>query len=104
MSASTARPVPDLPLVKAVFGLNDDRLASNPDRLPSADCDWQPRAVCSPFVSDVTEILSAIESGDPSAAEQLLPLVYDELRKLAAAKKWPRLFQCWACSTSTRRR
>src|SRR5947208_6264348 len=35
---------------------------------------------------DVTPILSAIEQGDPSAAEQLLPLVYDELRKLAAAK------------------
>ena len=35
---------------------------------------------------DVTRILGKIESGDPSAAEQLLPLVYDELRKLAAAK------------------
>lgn len=35
---------------------------------------------------DVTRILSAIESGDPQAAEQLLPLVYEELRKLAAAK------------------
>ena len=37
-------------------------------------------------MSDVTHILSQIESGDPSAAEQLLPLVYEELRKLAAAK------------------
>ena len=37
-------------------------------------------------MSDVTQILSQIESGDPSAAEQLLPLVYDELRKLAAQK------------------
>jgi RNA polymerase sigma factor (TIGR02999 family) len=37
-------------------------------------------------MSDVTHILAAIEQGDPSAAEQLLPLVYDELRKLAAAK------------------
>ena len=37
-------------------------------------------------MSDVTRILSQIESGDPSAAEQLLPLIYDELRKLAAAK------------------
>jgi RNA polymerase sigma factor (TIGR02999 family) len=37
-------------------------------------------------LSDVTRILLQIESGDPSAAEQLLPLVYDELRKLAAAK------------------
>src|SRR5205809_5042195 len=37
-------------------------------------------------VNDVTRILSAIEQGDPHAAEQLLPLVYDELRKLAARK------------------
>ena len=37
-------------------------------------------------MSDVTCILSQIESGDPSAAEKLLPLVYDELRKLAAAR------------------
>jgi len=37
-------------------------------------------------MSEVTRILSQIESGDPAAAEQLLPLVYDELRKLAAAK------------------
>jgi RNA polymerase sigma factor (TIGR02999 family) len=35
-------------------------------------------------MSGVTQILQRIESGDPSAAEQLLPLVYDELRKLAA--------------------
>ena len=35
-------------------------------------------------MTDVTRIRSAIEQGDPSAAEQLLPLVYDELRKLAA--------------------
>jgi RNA polymerase sigma factor (TIGR02999 family) len=38
------------------------------------------------LMSEVTRILSAIEQGDPSAAEQLLPLVYDELRKLAAQK------------------
>jgi RNA polymerase sigma factor (TIGR02999 family) len=37
-------------------------------------------------MSDVTHVLSAIERGDPQAAEQLLPLVYDELRKLAAQK------------------
>ena len=37
-------------------------------------------------MTDATRILSQIESGDPSAAEQLLPLVYEELRKLAAAK------------------
>jgi RNA polymerase sigma factor (TIGR02999 family) len=39
-----------------------------------------------PSMSEVTRILSAIEQGDPHAAEQLLPLVYDELRKLAAQK------------------
>jgi RNA polymerase sigma factor (TIGR02999 family) len=37
-------------------------------------------------VSEVTRILEAIDRGDPSAADELLPLVYDELRKLAAAK------------------
>jgi RNA polymerase sigma factor (TIGR02999 family) len=37
-------------------------------------------------VADVTQILNAIEKGDPHAAEQLLPLVYDELRKLAAQR------------------
>src|SRR5262245_21019694 len=37
-------------------------------------------------MSEVTRILSAIEQGDPHAAEQLLPLVYDELRKLAAER------------------
>jgi RNA polymerase sigma factor (TIGR02999 family) len=37
-------------------------------------------------MSDVTRILSAIEQGDPRAAEQLLPLLYDELRQLAAQK------------------
>ncbi|MFN7732929.1 MAG: ECF-type sigma factor [Pirellula sp.] len=37
-------------------------------------------------MTDVTRILTQIEAGDPSAAEQLLPLVYQELRKLASAK------------------
>lgn len=37
-------------------------------------------------MTDVTQILNAIEQGDPSASDKLLPLVYDELRKLAAAK------------------
>jgi RNA polymerase sigma factor (TIGR02999 family) len=37
-------------------------------------------------MTEVTRILTAIEQGDPSAADQLLPLVYDELRKLAAKK------------------
>lgn len=37
-------------------------------------------------MSEVTRILSAIEQGDPQAAEQLLPLIYEELRKLAAQR------------------
>src|SRR5215813_2057214 len=37
-------------------------------------------------MSEVSRILSQIEQGDPQAAEKLLPLVYDELRKLAAAR------------------
>ena len=45
-------------------------------------------------MNDVTQILSRIESGDPTAAEQLLPLVYDELRKLAAAAAGPG--EAWA--------
>src|ERR1700735_4952636 len=37
-------------------------------------------------MSDVSQLLCAIDSGDPHAAEQLLPLVYDELRRLAARR------------------
>jgi len=37
-------------------------------------------------MADVTQILAAAEQGDPHAPEQLLPLVYDELRQLAAEK------------------
>ena len=37
-------------------------------------------------MSDITQLLSAMDSGDPRAAEELLPLIYDELRKLAAHK------------------
>lgn len=49
---------------------------------------WIPDPACGILVrmTEVTRILSEIEEGDPSAAEQLLPLVYEELRKLAAAK------------------
>ncbi len=50
------------------------------------DCWSSYDRVCSRAVNDVTRILSAIQQGDASAAEQLLPLVYDELRKLAAQK------------------
>src|SRR5262249_42221184 len=44
------------------------------------------RPTASRSMTDVTRILSAIEHGDPQAAEQLLPLVYEELRRLAAQK------------------
>src|SRR5262249_28742232 len=71
------------------------------DRIPISPSDLAQRdncacrfLACTPVVtrlssipmSEVTRILSAIEQGDPRAAEQLLPLVYDELRKLAAQK------------------
>jgi RNA polymerase sigma factor (TIGR02999 family) len=46
----------------------------------NTQCRWSPR------MSEVTRILSAIKDGDPHAAEKLLPLVYGELRKLAAHK------------------
>jgi RNA polymerase sigma factor (TIGR02999 family) len=49
-------------------------------------CLYVRQRLFSPFVSDVTQILNAIEQGDPKAAAQLLPLVYDELRRLAAQK------------------
>lgn len=44
------------------------------------------RSILNVAMSQVTRILGAIEQGDPHAAEQLLPLVYDELRKLAAVR------------------
>jgi RNA polymerase sigma factor (TIGR02999 family) len=49
---------------------------------------WRPDETVGKLVamSDVTQVLQQIEAGDPSAARQLLPLVYDELRKLAAAR------------------
>jgi len=37
-------------------------------------------------VADITRILIAVDAGDPHATDQLLPLIYDELRKLAAQK------------------
>jgi len=53
---------------------------SGEDIPPHCSSDWVPP------MNDVTRVLSAIEGGDLHAAEQLLPLVYDELRKLAAQK------------------
>ena len=40
-------------------------------------------------MSEVTQMLTAIERGEPRAAEELLPLVYDELRRLAAQQACP---------------
>jgi len=50
---------------------------------PDKPCAFQESV---PPMNEVTRILSAIEQGDPQAAEQLLPLVYDELRNLAAQR------------------
>ena len=49
-------------------------------------CDAPARPVSSTLMADVTELLSAIEAGDPHAAGQLLPLIYDELRRLAGQR------------------
>lgn len=57
-----------------------------PEVYPTADGVRPDNVVQSRIMSEVTRILSAIEQGDPSAAEQLLPLVYEELRRLAAQK------------------
>src|ERR1700752_1829377 len=53
-------------------------------RARSRDAPERPSVAVS--MNDVTGILSAVEQGDARAAEQLLPLVYDELRKLAAQR------------------
>ena len=52
-------------------------------------------------MSDVTQILSAIEQGDPHAAEHPLPLVYEELRKLAALKMAQEVARRMSGSSST---
>src|SRR5262249_31734934 len=64
-----------------------------PRRPTSANTDFRHPFLLASFwavildgMSDVTQILSAIEQGDPHAADQLLPLVYDELRQLAAER------------------
>jgi RNA polymerase sigma factor (TIGR02999 family) len=48
-----------------------------------SNADWTDRSLS---MNEVTQILAAIEQGDPSAPDRLLPLVYDELRKLATAR------------------
>jgi RNA polymerase sigma factor (TIGR02999 family) len=57
------------------------------NRLQGVPVRDQLKVVCEhSTMNDVTRILSQLESGDPSAGDELLPLVYDELRKLAAAQ------------------
>jgi RNA polymerase sigma factor (TIGR02999 family) len=53
---------------------------------PGPDLGAAPSNLSVPLMNDVTRILNAIEQGDTHAAEELLPLVYDELRKLAAQR------------------
>src|SRR4051794_32347009 len=60
--------------------------ARKPRQDLGGDIDPGPSALLGPPMSEVTRVLSAIEQGDRHAAEQLLPLVYDELRKLAAQR------------------
>src|SRR2546421_3540891 len=55
-------------------------------KFPHPVCPRLSRRVDCGGMADVTQILSAIDQGDPHAAGQLLPLVYDELRKLAAQR------------------
>ena len=61
-----------------------DRSAQAAGPLPRVTSRFQRGTL--PRMSDVTRILSAIDDGDRSAADQLLPLVYDELRRLAAVQ------------------
>src|SRR5262245_36765595 len=63
--------------LRGTFGATEPRPGDRPGAARRRDA---------PPMNDVTRILSAIEQGDPHAAEQLLPLVYDELRKLAARR------------------
>jgi len=66
--------------------VGDDVPDDDPGQESSAVFSSPNRAAAEGTPGDVTRILSAVERGDGQAAEQLLPLVYEELRKLAAAK------------------
>src|SRR6476659_1472681 len=87
--------------VRQVVGFSGGRLTASRLILPSFCAICQPHAstvphstgwgsarprVCSAGMSDVTRLLDAAARGDPQAADRLLPLVYDELRQLAAAR------------------
>src|SRR5262245_44016480 len=56
------------------------------DQARSPVCSGGSSRLDSPGMADVTRLLDAAAAGDPRAAAELLPLVYDELRKLAAAR------------------
>lgn len=79
-------------LVASVSANGRLALRQNQIRQSNGNASLPPGKTIAPWIAtidpmaDVTRILSQIEQGDPDAAEQLLPLVYDELRKLAAAK------------------
>ena len=62
------------------------RTTSKPEYVRSLRPDSILPSVLVPPMSDVSRVLNEIEAGDPHAAEQLLPLVYEELRKLAYHK------------------
>ena len=66
--------------------VRDDSLGEAAGDEPDPTCPWANGLTPACQTHDVTRILSRIEQGDRQAAEQLLPLVYEELRKLAAAK------------------
>ena len=70
------------------YGARDGPTHIAVDQRKDASASWRrcSRLAILCGMSDITRILSQIEHGDPQAAEQLLPLVYDELRKLAALK------------------
>src|SRR5216684_555471 len=74
--------LPVCPVVHSLVGMGEKC-----PKIPSIfDCWPTLQAVFSLIMHEVTQILSAIDQGDPHASEKLLPLVYDELRKLAAQK------------------
>jgi RNA polymerase sigma factor (TIGR02999 family) len=81
-----AKHLSDSPSFRTKFGsfpaFLAERVAGNsPPKLLQS---WALSRIGGATMNNVTQILSQVEQGDPSAAEQLLPLVYDELRKLAA--------------------
>jgi RNA polymerase sigma factor (TIGR02999 family) len=68
------------------FDVHGGQRFRNPFKKSGEEVPREPSRLLVPPMSEVSQILNAIELGDPHAAEQLLPLVYDELRKLAAQK------------------